>query len=112
MNCYAACELVPLGTDESPAVLGGLVGEILWPGRSFSTVACFWDTELSGVDVSVGRAEGTVDPVTGLTTEQMQDDDVYREAGWDFSSLWMDPGGNEYMMLQWEPRSSPPRRTR
>jgi len=38
---------------------------------------------------------------TGLTTDQMQDQEVFQNAGWDFNQLWMICEG-DYPRLQWE----------
>ena len=63
------------------------------------TVACFWDSELSGIAISTGSH--TLELRTGLTTEQMFDKEVFLTAGWNFDHTWTMRDG-EYPMLQWE----------
>ena len=75
------------------------VGDVRLPAWAPQTISCFWDTALSGVTASTGS-----DPLvlgTGLTTEQMQGQEVFQNAGWDFSHVWMMCEGN-YPRLQWE----------
>jgi len=96
VNSYAACEMVPM-VGATPVVLGGLLGEAdvrrppLAPG-------CFWDAELSGVSAGIGsgRVLGT-----SLTTEQMQQQATFEQAGWDFDSVWV-MAEDGYPVLQWE----------
>jgi hypothetical protein len=38
---------------------------------------------------------------TGLTTEQMQQQDTFKRAGWDFGYTWAMPEGG-YPVLRWE----------
>ena len=99
LNCYAACEIFPLNARGTDSVVGGLFGNIMTPSWAPTTIACFWDTELSVIDVSTGS-----DPLeigTGLTTKQMMDEDAFRNTGWDFSHVWMISEG-DYPRLQWE----------
>ncbi len=97
INCYAACEIIPLETEGKDPVVGGLFGETRTPNWAPKTVSCFWDAELSGVAASTGS-----DPLelgTGLTTEQMRNEEIFLNAGWDFSHTWtMD----DYPILRWE----------
>ncbi|MHC4585334.1 MAG: hypothetical protein ACYS3N_12440 [Planctomycetota bacterium] len=98
-NCYAACEILPLGAEGKDPAIGGLFGDTITPNWAPKTEACFWDAESSGIAVSTGS-----DPLelgTGLTTEQMLDEEVFRSAGWDFSHTWM-ICEDEYPRLQWE----------
>ena len=99
LNCYAACEIFPLNARGTDSVVGGLFGDILTPGWALMTVNCFWDAELSAISVSTGSHP--LELGTGLTTEQMLDEEVFRNAGWDFSHVWMIPEG-DYPRLQWE----------
>ena len=97
INCYAACEIIPLQADGSDPVIGGLFGDTRIPEWAPRTTACFWDAELSAV--AAGTGSDPLELGTGLTTEQMQDEDVFGSAGWDFSHTWtMD----DYPILQWE----------
>ena len=97
INCYAACELSPLETESSDPVVGGLYGDTRIPDWAPKTLACFWDAELSGV--AAGTGSDPQELGTGLTTEQMRDEDVFRSAGWEFSHTWTMDG---YPILQWE----------
>ncbi len=99
MNCYAACELFPMEAESTDPLVGGLFGDIFVPNWAPMTAACSWDAELSGVAISTGSHP--IELGTGLTTEQMQDEDVFRSAGWDFSNIWMICEG-DYPRLQWE----------
>ena len=96
INCYAACEILPLEADGIDSLVGGLFG---YKSRTPATIACFWDTELSGVTTSTGSSQKELG--TGLSTEQMQDEMTFRNAGWDFNYVWMISEG-EYPKLRWE----------
>ncbi|MCP4260816.1 MAG: hypothetical protein GY774_25310 [Planctomycetes bacterium] len=98
-NCYAACEILALGTKGRDPVFGGLFGDTRTTSWAPLTAACFWDAELSGIDISTGSYP--LELGTGLTTEQMLDEEVYRNAGWDFSRDWMICEGC-YPKLRWE----------
>jgi hypothetical protein len=97
INCYAACEILPLEADGIDSLVGGIFG---YKSRTPATIACFWDAELSGVTASTG-SDSPLELGKGLTTEQMMDEDLLRNAGWDFSYVWMIPEG-EYPKLRWE----------
>ncbi len=100
LNCYAACEFFPLRANgEDPVIIGGLFGEILIPDWAPVTENCFWDTALSGITASIGSH--SLELGTGLTTEQMLDEEVFQNASWDFDYLWMISEG-EYPKLRWE----------
>jgi hypothetical protein len=99
LNCYAACKFFPPGTEVNDPVIGGLFGEIFSPYWTPMTENCFWDMESSGIAVSTGSEP--LEFGSGLTTEQMRDEEVFRNAGWDFNHVWMISEG-EYPKLQWE----------
>ncbi len=99
LNSYAACTMVPLAEGQEVPVLGGLVGSRKPPYETFTTVACFWDTELS--QVLIGTGAGPMYCGTGLTTKQMQQPDAFRQAGWDFDSTWT-MAKDGYPQLRWE----------
>ena len=99
LNCYAACEFFPLGSKGRDPVIGGLFGEIFIPDWAPVTINCFWDTEFSGIAASTGSH--SLELGTGLTTEQMLDEEVFQNAGWDFSHTWM-ICESIYPRLQWE----------
>jgi hypothetical protein len=99
LNCYAACKLLPLKAGDQEPLAGGLFGDVRASDWAPQTISCFWDTTLSGVTVSTGRP--SLELGTGLTTQQMQDQQVFQDAGWDFSDAWkICPG--DYPRLQWE----------
>jgi hypothetical protein len=99
VNSYAACEILPPAAGNDSAVAGGLFGKITLSKGSFLTDASFWDTELS--EVSLGTGAGPDYGGTGLPTQQMQQQDTFQQAGWDFDSTWtMSDGG--YPVLRWE----------
>ncbi len=62
-------------------------------------ISCLWDAQLAGVSM-VDGSTSTVS-ATGLTTEQMQDQNILRDAGWDFSHVWTICEG-DYPRLQWQ----------
>ena len=99
LNCYAACESFPLGTEGRDPYIGGLFGEIFIPDWAPITENCFWDTELSGIAASIGSH--SLELGTGLSTEQMLDEEVFQNAGWDFSHTWTISEG-DYPRLKWE----------
>ena len=63
---------------DSVAHIGGLVGMKGIGGNAGTVNNCYWDITTSGQTTSAGG--------TGLTTEQMQDQESY--IGWDFISNW------------------------
>ncbi|MCK5272800.1 MAG: hypothetical protein KAJ52_09480, partial [Sedimentisphaerales bacterium] len=81
--------------------LGGLCGY-----NSGTITNCFWDVETSGIGIEGDDNYGA----TGKTTEQMQTESTFTDAGWDFSGetvngiedIWQmcDIGG--YPKLWWE----------
>jgi len=99
LNCYAACEFFPPGTEGGDPVIGGLFGETSIPEWAPITENTFWDTDFSGIAASIGSH--SLELGTGLTTEQMHDEEVFRNAGWDFDHVWMISEG-EYPKLRWE----------
>jgi hypothetical protein len=99
INSYAACEVFPLEIENGELFIGGLIGDTLTRHWAPHTISCFWDTELSGITVSTGS--DSLEIGTGLTTEQMLNEDVFRNAGWDFRHVWIISGGG-YPKLQWE----------
>ena len=70
-QCFASGSILS-GTDSIK--LGGLVGKNAQ--SDYFIYDCFWDVETSGLSESDGG--------TGLTTAQMQDPNIFMDAGWDF----------------------------
>jgi|GEM_PF-844796 len=63
-----------VGEVEGDSNVGGLIGD-----NEGTVENSFWDTETSGQEDSDGG--------TGKTTEEMQDPEIYKNAGWQISSL-------------------------
>ncbi len=84
LNCYST------GHVTGSSSTGGLTGS-----NSGTATGCFWNTETSGQAASSGG--------TGLTTEQMQADSTFVNAGWDFVNHWaMESATNDgYPFLNW-----------
>ncbi len=86
-----------LGIEE----VGGLFGDARVPVWAPMAVACFWDVELSKITAGASTRMQDLDLGTGLTTEQMQDQQLFENAGWDFDYTWTIREG-QYPTLQWE----------
>lgn len=99
LNCYAACRIIPLQVEGERMLVGGLFGDVWTPRWAPIAVACFWDAELSGIAVSSGSHP--LELGAGLTTEQMLEVKVFRDAGWDFAWTWTICEG-DYPTLQWQ----------
>jgi hypothetical protein len=105
--CYSA------GIVNNPGQLsGGLVGYGRGIGRSGAgptgeAVRCFWDTQVSGRNLSAGG--------TGKTTSEMWTAKTFLDAGWDFidetsngtEDVWGISEGQDYPRLSWERDSKP-----
>jgi len=64
-------------------------------GNGGSVWNCFWDTQTSGMDYSDGG--------TGKTTEEMQIESTFTDAGWDFNTpIWKFCSVPDYPSLWWE----------
>jgi hypothetical protein len=99
VNCYAACDFFPLEAEGEEVFVGGLFGDIFTQNRAPLVTGCFWDTELSGIAASIGSH--ALERGTGLTTEQMSDENIFRDAGWDVEHVWIIQDG-KYPELRWE----------
>ena len=84
-NCYAT------GKASGDEHIGGLVGY----NYSGSVLACFWDTEASGLLNSDGG--------TGKTTAEMMTKSTFAEAGWDFLEIWNIAQAQTYPFLRQNP---------
>ena len=100
VNNYAACEVLALRGDKQAAVAGGLFGKADLARESlFRMTGCYWDTDVAKVLRAAGS--GSACYGTGLTTQPMQQQDTFEQAGWDFASTWtMEENG--YPVLRWE----------
>ena len=73
LNCYAIGKVSFLGEEGN--AIGGLIG-----GRTAGSVhQSFWDTEVSGTDLSDGG--------WGVTTAEMLTSETFSDVGWDFDDL-------------------------
>lgn len=92
-NCYS------IGTVSGDEEIGGLIGD-----NSKKTLACFWDTETSELEISEGGI--------GLSTDKMKNYKTYTDSGWNFysnasnenSNVWgmNDIDNNGYPFLMWQ----------
>jgi hypothetical protein len=99
LNSYAVCDmLAPPGNAASP-VGSGLFGGKQWPWQPSIVLGCFWDKELVKVPLVSDLSPASYG--TGLTTQQMQQQDMFQQAGWDFGSTWVMPESG-YPVLRWE----------
>jgi hypothetical protein len=89
-QCYASCEIIAEPNDS----IGGLIGK-----SSGRTMNSFWDVQVSGQKISAGGV--------GLSTEKMQDTEIYVNAGWDMAGeisdglvdMWTIAEPNSYPQL-------------
>ena len=93
--CYSTGMVISEGQNA-----GGLVGE---RNPSYGIVTdCFWDTQTSDQATSAGG--------TGKTTTEMQTENTFTDAGWDFvdetengsEDIWWILKGQDYPRLWWE----------
>ena len=101
LNCYAACEIFPVEIEGEELHVGGLFGDARIPVWAPMTISCFWDVELSQIPFGASTHMQDLELGMGLTTGQMQDREVYENAGWDFKTVWMISEGN-YPKHQWQ----------
>jgi hypothetical protein len=99
-NCYSTGTVSANG---SSVYKGGLIGS--YTGGSIT--ACFWDTEMSGMDYA---ANGwTPSGTQGKITSEMKTYSTFTDAGWDFvgetangtDDTWQ-MSANDYPRLSWE----------
>ncbi len=86
IDCYST------GMTSGTSNVGGFAGINF---EDSIIIGCFWDTDTSGITISDGNAQGR-------TTEQMQTQELYVEAGWDFDNVWSICEGIGYPRLQWQ----------
>ena len=76
---------------------------VWWERNGERVTASFWDIEASG--------QTTSDEGMGKTTDEMQKERTFTDAGWDFvdeiengtEDIWWIDEGNDYPRLWWEP---------
>jgi hypothetical protein len=85
LNCYSAGQV-----SANTSSTGGLVG------LNYNTIAdSFWDRPASSQLYSAGG--------TGKSTEQMQMESTFTDAGWDFNTpIWQICDGTNYPKLAWQ----------
>ena len=84
-NCYST------GSVDGNDIVGGLVG---W-NEIGEVMTSFWDIETSGQSISDGG--------TGLSTDEMQMQITFTDAGWNFNTpVWTIDEGVDYPRLWWE----------
>ena len=85
-----------IGTNSSGGLCGrNAIGEIS---------DCFWDMETSEMTVGYNLyspSPGTITNVIGKTTQEMQTQSTFTDAGWDFDSTWWINDGVDYPLLIW-----------
>ncbi len=99
-QCYSAAIV-----DAAAERAGGLVGSWSISSPYDPAADSFWDTETFGRVGRVGSAGGT-----GKTTAEMQEINMYLDAGWDFvgetangtDDIWWILEGQDYPHLWWE----------
>jgi hypothetical protein len=64
-------------------------------------LACFWDSQASGMMRPQGAGSGCED-ATALTTDQMKQSASFCDQGWDFADVWTMHSGRPYPRLRWE----------
>jgi hypothetical protein len=90
--CYA------VGSVTGYSDVGGLVG---WNDGGVLTT-CFWDTNTTGTTDGVGSMNPDPDGATGKTTAEMQMQNTFTAAGWDFTDIWAICEGTNYPKLIWQ----------
>ncbi|MBN1362547.1 MAG: hypothetical protein JW993_18260 [Sedimentisphaerales bacterium] len=94
-SCYSACSVT------GQQSVAGLVGSF----RRGDIVSCFWDTSVSILEDGVAGLDPDPEGALGLGTGQMQKASTFKNAGWDFESMWTICEGQDYPRLRWEQRS-------
>jgi hypothetical protein len=84
-NCYSIGAVIGDGN-----YIGGLIGYTNY----YMIISSFWDVNTSGRMTS---ASGV-----GKTTPQMQIENTFTNAGWDFNNVWAICEGTNYPRLQWQ----------
>ncbi|TVQ68575.1 MAG: T9SS C-terminal target domain-containing protein [Balneolaceae bacterium] len=85
-------DLAPLDDDGNPVLnVGGITGFSNPPQETDAgdsqLINTFWDTEVSGLDISYGGGEYPTDNIgEGKTTAEMKDQATYTD--WDFTDIW------------------------
>jgi hypothetical protein len=94
-RCYSTGDVS--GANE----VGGLVGD----NDANYVSDCFWDIDAQthGITESFGYNEGTVTNVQGVSTEVMQKESTFTDAGWDFVEMWGIGENQTYPFLRVHP---------
>lgn len=102
-NCYSTGVVTATGGE-----IGGFVGR----RYSGGPLNGFWDTETSGTTTGIGSGGTGGGVVTGNATQEMNTEQTFTDAGWDFNDTWLLPVyTNEefagYPVLLWQLTASP-----
>ncbi len=85
-NSYAIGNVI--GVEDTGGLFGANNREVI--------VASFWDVNTSGQATSAGEPNAV-----GLTTSEMQMENSFTDAGWDFNDVWAICEGTNYPKLLW-----------
>jgi len=80
-HCYA------VGSVKGTTDIGGLAG-IKVSETYYPIIACFWDTQTSGLTDGVGNQDPDSASVMGKTSAQMKSLSTFAPAEWDFINVW------------------------
>ena len=99
LNSYAACDMLAPSDSAKSVVGSGLFGKKQWSWQPSIVIGCFWDKELPKVPLVADLSPANYG--TGLTTRQMQQQETFKQAGWDLGYTWamLEDG---YPALRWE----------
>ena len=92
-NTYAT------GTASGDDEVGGFIGT----NEDGEVEASYWDTALISTISAVG--EGDDEGISGLETDEFDDESEFSDAGWDFTDIWTigeAPDGEQRPILQWQ----------
>ncbi|MFW6428793.1 MAG: hypothetical protein ACOCY3_02765 [Desulfosalsimonas sp.] len=102
LRSYAAGEVSSI--EATSDYIGGFIGYL---GIQAVLEDNFFDTEATNQAYGTGASSGS-DPdehenVTGLSTEEMQIQQTFVDAGWDFDDVWAIVEEETYPYLKWQP---------
>lgn len=97
LEAYPPCRHIIEPVQESEQDDASYWLSIYRPG----VLACFWDSQASGMMRPQGAGPGCED-ATALTTDQMRQSVSFRDQGWDFADVWTMHSGQPYPRLRWE----------
>jgi hypothetical protein len=99
---YPPCEYVAERIPESTSSQAARDAERRWRiVYRPAILSCFWDMETSTVVQPFGSGTDS-EGITRLTTDQMRQLALFRNAGWDFEQVWTMREDKPYPRLRWE----------